>query len=447
MPHADTARLAAVIRRIGEDRADQRQYPRLVAQPTLPLVEAMAEVFIDDGMVLVGGDVVGVLRHQRAGQAMALREAHPEALAAGVFVVAAAGRAALSARSHADHVHRAVRRIVVGVAKEVLRGELPVRREYPFVHADHLGTARPPVTAIHHLVEMVDRIAKIRQEIRSGRVPGRPYRAVIHRQFRDFDQRPLVAIQRALVQRAVQRHALQPAIGGVAPGMVRADEQRGVALFVAAYLHAAMPAGVQEHVHRAGPVAAQDHQLLAHAGDEEVAGIGDLALVPDEQPGAGEQFLQFLAVKFRRHEDLAADRAVLQVDHPVDGQGRGHWSDLAMLRWIVSRRAASTQGQGSALKPAWGLCPQDPQQRRSLCNPSESEGFQGLGPWRESRGQRPLVGSRGEAPASRPRRGCGRYVWLRTAPYRRGTAASAPAHRPPVPPRRSLPSPARATER
>ena len=65
-------------------------------------------------------------------------------------------------------------------------------------------------------------------------------------------------------------------------------------------------------MHRALRVAAQDHRLLAHARDEEVARLRDQALMPDEQPGAGEQFLQFLAVEFRRDEDLAADRAALR---------------------------------------------------------------------------------------------------------------------------------------
>ena len=51
---------------------------------------------------------------------------------------------------------------------------------------------------------------------------------------------------------------------------------------------------------RAGAVAAQDHRLLAHARDEEVAGVGDLAFVPDEQPGAGEDALLLLRHRCRR---------------------------------------------------------------------------------------------------------------------------------------------------
>ena len=42
---------------------------------------------------------------------------------------------------------------------------------------------------------------------------------------------------------------------------------------------------------------------------------------------------------------------------------------LAFPRRLRERRRTG-KGQGSALKPAKGLCPLDPQQRRSLCNPS-----------------------------------------------------------------------------
>ncbi len=82
---------------------------------------------------------------------------------------------------------------------------------------------------------------------------------------------------------------------------------------------------------RALRVAAEDHRFLAHARDEEVARIGYQALVPDEQPGAREQLLQFLAVEVGRDEDLAADGTAFEVDHLVDGQRRGHLPNLPVF--------------------------------------------------------------------------------------------------------------------
>ena len=125
-------------------------------------------------MLQIGRCVLHVCRHQHAVHAVALREADPDMLAVVVFVVAPALHAALRAGADADHVDRAVRRIVVGVAEEILRRELPVRREDPFVHADHLRPAGPPVAAVQHLVQMVDRVAQVAHEVRAPADPRMP---------------------------------------------------------------------------------------------------------------------------------------------------------------------------------------------------------------------------------------------------------------------------------
>ena len=58
-----------------------------------------------------------------------------------------------------------------------------------------------------------------------------------------------------------------------------------------------MTARIEEGVDRAGAIASQQHRLLAHARLEEVTGLGDLALVTDEEPGPAEQVLEFVAVR------------------------------------------------------------------------------------------------------------------------------------------------------
>ena len=141
-------------------------------------------------------DVLVVLRLDRAVHAVALRKADPDVLRLFQLVVAAALLAGRGARADADQVDGAVARVVVGVAEEILRGELPVRREDPFVHADHLRAALAAVAAIQRLVEMDLRVAEIGQEVGRVLVPGGPDRALVDRQLR----RPRPATIRIPVQ-------------------------------------------------------------------------------------------------------------------------------------------------------------------------------------------------------------------------------------------------------
>ena len=151
---------------------------------------------------------------------------------------------------------------MIGVAEEILGRELPVGGKHPFVHADHLGAAFAAVAAIQRLIEMDLGVAEIGDEIGRVLVPGRPDRALVVAELGDRDQRVGIPVQHAVIQRPVERNALQLAVGGVGPAVIGAGEQRGIALLVTAHLHAAMPARIQEDVDLALLVAAEDHGLL-----------------------------------------------------------------------------------------------------------------------------------------------------------------------------------------
>src|SRR5260370_13505254 len=84
-------------------------------------------------------------------------------------------------------------------------------------------------------------------------------------------------------------------------------EGGGGGVVVAGHVHAAMRAGIEEHVDLSRPVTAQDHRFVAHRRYEEIAGVRDLALMPDKEPRAGEHPLQFLAVNLVVDKDLATD--------------------------------------------------------------------------------------------------------------------------------------------
>jgi hypothetical protein len=98
--------------------------------------------------------------------------------------------------------------------------------------------------------------------------------------------------------------------------VIRAGQHGGIALVVPAHLHATVPARIEEHVNLLGAVTAEDDRFLAHRRDEEIAGVRDLALVPDKQPGAGEDAFQFHLINLVVYEDLAADLPRYQIDEP-----------------------------------------------------------------------------------------------------------------------------------
>jgi hypothetical protein len=110
------------------------------------------------------------------------------------------------------------------------------------------------------------------------------------------------------------RHADQSPVGTVAPAVIGAGEDGRRPFVVAAHFHAAVAAGIEEDVDPVGPVAAQDHRFLTHRRHEIVAGLGDLAFVPDMQPGAREDPLLLFGVDVLVDEDLAADLTDPQVN-------------------------------------------------------------------------------------------------------------------------------------
>ena len=81
-----------------------------------------------------------------------------------------------------------------------------------------------------------------------------------------------------------------------------------------------MPARVEEGVDLL--VAAGPHQndlLFPHAGDHEIAGVGDLALVAEEQPAAGKDLLQLPLIDLRVDVDLTTDQPLLEVKEGAQG--------------------------------------------------------------------------------------------------------------------------------
>ncbi len=187
-------------------------------------------------------DIFVVVRLDRAVDAVPFGKADPDVLRLFQFVVAPALLAGGGARPDADQVDRAVARIVIGVAEEIFRRELPVGREHPFVDADHLGAALAAVAAIQRLVEMDFGVAEIGDEIGRVLVPGRPDRALVD--CAASPPRPASWPRGRARRRTASGTAARPAAcrRWCRSSYDRAGEDRGIALLVTAHLHAAMPA-------------------------------------------------------------------------------------------------------------------------------------------------------------------------------------------------------------
>jgi hypothetical protein len=156
-----------------------------------------------------------------------------------------------------------------------------------------------------------------------GRIPGSPDRALVAGHLGDLDQPPLAPVELGPVGVPGEWHAHQRAVGPVAPAVVGAGELDGVALVVAAHLHAAVSAGVQEDAQPAAPVPADDDRFLAHGRHEIVTGLPELALVADEEPGPREHPLQLLTVDLLADEDLPADDPPVHIDQGLEASRVG----------------------------------------------------------------------------------------------------------------------------
>jgi hypothetical protein len=101
--------------------------------------------------------------------------------------------------------------------------------------------------------------------------------------------------------------------------MVAADEALRRAVLIHRELGAAMRAAIEHHVQRTAGVAGDDHRLPAHHGGVEAAGLRDLALMAQVQPGPAEDQPHLLLEDRGIHIGRAMHAAGL---HEAAGIGR-----------------------------------------------------------------------------------------------------------------------------
>src|SRR5215469_6092042 len=281
VPHRNRARLARMQSRVREDLAGTTSDPAPFAPLFPSLGLAFSEVLGDGGRMLVGGRrrlALGQDINSGLVAALGKGDVQPARHLALLHIPTAGARG-----TDADQVDRAVRDVVIAVAAEILGREFPIAWDAPFLDAaEDLGAAIAAIPAVEGQVEKAHELAKIFEKRGCLRIPIGPDRTLVAAHLCHLDEAPLRLVELGMIGLTEIGHAGERAVGAIAPAVIGAGEDGCAALVVAALLHSAMAARVEEHVHLPSPVAAQERRLLAHARDEEVARIWDLALVSNE---------------------------------------------------------------------------------------------------------------------------------------------------------------------
>ena len=197
--------------------------------------------------------------------------------------------------------------------------------------ADDLDAA---FAAIEEYVEIPGGGAEVFQQGRRVRVEGGEDEALVDVELGHGNEAPLGLVQLVVVGVLQVGDGLQRAVVAEGPAVIGADEGGGVAVVGAAEAVAAVAADVQERADLAGAVAHHQHRVFAHVGGEEVAGVGNLRLVAEQEPAAGENLLQLLLVDFLVAEYAGVDDAVVGV-HQGSHLHRCH-GGTSLPAWLLS---------------------------------------------------------------------------------------------------------------
>lgn len=198
-----------------------------------------------------------------------------------------------------------VGRCEVVAVHRVLDGEFPVAPHAVLLGAGQCGHAADVLLFDHRHV--VGRVAEVFEQRRDVGVERDEDVSLVDLQARDTAQsHGCLELVGRLVRVGVGDRG-EVTVVAERPGVVEALEEPGRALVLAAQHRAAVRAGVQEGVHLAGGVPAEDQRSAAEGADLEVVGVGDLGLVAEVEPGVRPYPAAFPGEDLRAAVGLAVD--------------------------------------------------------------------------------------------------------------------------------------------
>ena len=127
--------------------------------------------------------------------------------------------------------------------------------------------------------------------------------------------------------------------------MVGAHEGGCIAGVGAAHPVATVPADVQERSDFAVSLAGDKNRVFTHVGGEEVAGVGYLGLMAEEEPAAGENLLLLLLIDIWVDEYAPIDQTSFGVDEGAAVQR--HIENLPYVKVTLRQLNGIIQWDGS----------------------------------------------------------------------------------------------------
>jgi len=203
----------------------------------------------------------------------------------------------------------------------VVDQHLPVAAVHVAQHAarDFQAAFRRPV---HHVVQRGQRVAEEFLERLALGIQAAEHKAAMVAHVLDGGHAlaGFAVFQAGVFVALFQRDRQQAAVGLEGPGVIRAAEELArVAAGLACHHGAFVRAAVVQHANRLVAVAHHHHGLVAHSRGHVVAGIRNLAVVADEDPGVGIQALHFQVEQFLVDEEVLVHLGVAQ--QRTDGVG------------------------------------------------------------------------------------------------------------------------------
>src|SRR5579875_1900051 len=177
----------------------------------------------------------------------------------------------------------------------------------------------PGLRLVHDEVELLLRAGNVRDEIHDIRIEAQENEPAVIRDARRRLEPQLLFLECRSVSARIE-NADQIAVIVECPGMIEALEGFRVAFGLAADLRAPMRAAIDQHAHLAVAVANQDDRASAHVAALKIAGIADLGLVADIDPGTIEDAFAFEFENFWRGVGRAMnleETALGIIDHQV----------------------------------------------------------------------------------------------------------------------------------